>query len=75
MKVTSIGSVINNIKAIDKSLAYKDFIAFQDEDGAVIHIRISELEKLHKFYISNITKIETVPVDELPSSKLDTFFV
>jgi len=54
MNTNSNGSVINAITAIDKSVIYQNFIAFQDEDGAVIHIRISELEKLHRYYVSTL---------------------
>jgi len=65
MNTNSNGSVINAITAIDKSVVYQNFVAFQDEDGAVIHIRISELEKLHQFYVSTLgSQKQTTPAPD-----------
>ena len=75
------GSVINNVIAMDESKSYKDFIAFQDEDGAVFHIRKTELRKLYFYMLNNspIPKnsnlIDDIDISKLTPKELDKFIL
>ena len=67
MKTTNVGSIINFAKAMDNSQFYADFIAIQDDDGAIIHIRKSEVMKMANFIQNQGTQQQT-------QTKLDDYF-
>jgi len=66
MKTTNQGTVIVDVRAVDKSLSQHHCIAFQDDDGAVLHITIEALDKLIAFR-------NTLPKEQ-SQDKLNTFF-
>jgi hypothetical protein len=66
MKITDKGSVIVDVRAVEKSLSQHKCIAFQDDDGAVVHITIEALDKLIAFR-------NTLPKEQ-KQDKLNTFF-
>ncbi len=56
MRTNQTGTIINNIKAIDNSVAFADFIAILDEDDAIIQIRKSEIIKMYNFMMAEQSK-------------------
>jgi len=65
MKTTKNGTIITDITGVALSVSQPDSIAIQDDDGAVLHISITALDKLINF--RNQMK-------QAPLPKLDTFF-
>ncbi len=71
MRTTENGTIINNIKAVDDSTAFKDFLAVLDEDGAIVHIRTSEVVKMYNYLLSKRSKPQP---SEPNNQKMDAFF-
>ena len=56
MVVNKTGNVISKIVGVDNSIHHINHIAFQDIDGAVFHINVSDVEYLYNFFLNNNQK-------------------
>lgn len=77
MKVTQTGTVINNVITCADSISYKDFLAFQDEDGAIVHMRKTEITKLYNYMLQQQSLAQQPPVvDQTNTTQkdLDSYF-
>ena len=68
------GCIINNIHAMAESTIYKDYIAFQDADGAIFHIKKTELTKLYLYMLDLEPIIKSDRINHLTQSELDKYF-
>jgi hypothetical protein len=70
MVTNNNGSVINSVTTMNPSPAYQEFITFKDGDGAIFHIRKTELRKLYFYMLNN------APINrdlEIIKTELDDF--
>lgn len=73
MLVNNNGNIINNIVSIAESIIYKDYIAFQDSDGAIFHIKKSEVIKLYSQLVSKKPIITNDDLNKMTERELDIF--
>ena len=52
MKTTINGTIIDGITAANTSILGNDIMAYQDSDGAVIHIKMKDIEIMYNYYKS-----------------------
>ena len=55
MKTTINGTIIDGITAANISILSNDTMAYQDSDGAVIHIKMKDIEIMYNYYKSLVT--------------------
>ncbi len=74
MVTTNNGGVINNIVNIGISNIYSEYIAFQDSDGAIMHIKKTELKKLYFYMVNNSPLLKTDDIQHMSEQELNYFF-